>query len=149
MIIGKTSGFLLIGRAIKDAEVRTSTSGNTFTRIAFRVDTKPAEDGTGKYEGQVVSVSAWGDLGEAAAHIQKFDRLQVLTHQVEKKPKDGGGFFYNATAEALFPSMEVLARMIQTYANTAPVPVTSAPAASAVFDPALSAPLDESDDLPF
>lgn len=149
MIISKESGCLLIGKAIKDAEVKTSANGNRYTRISFKVDTHPAAEGGGKYDGPVVSVTVWGDAADNAAHIQKFDRLEILTHGVEKKPKDGGGFYYNAIAEAIFPSLDVMARMVQTYANTAPAPVVSAPPASAVFDPSLSAPLDESDDLPF
>ena len=149
MIINKEGGCLLIGKAIKDAEVKTSANGNRYTRISFKVDTRPAAEGGGKYDGPVVSVTVWGDSADSAAHVQKFDRLEILTHGVEKKPKDGGGFYYNAIAEAIFPSLDVLARMVQTYANAAPAPVVSAPPASAVFDPSLTDPLDETNDLPF
>lgn len=149
MIISKEAGCLLIGKAIKDAEVKTSSNGNRYTRISFKVDVRPAAEGGGKYDGPVVSVTVWGDSADNAAHVQKFDRLQIMTHGVEKKPKDGGGFYYNAIADAIFPSLDVMARMVQTYANTVPAPVVSTPPASAVFDPSLDAPLDESDDLPF
>lgn len=149
MIISKESSCLLIGKALKDAEIKTSSNGNRYTRVSFKVDTRPAAEGGGKYDGPVVSVTVLGNSVDSAAHIQKFDRLEILTHGVEKKPKDDGGFYYNAIAEAIFPSLDVVARMVQTYANTAPEPVVSTPPASAVFDPSLSAPLDESDDLPF
>lgn len=149
MIISKESGCLLIGKALKDAEIKASSNGNHYARISFKVDTRPAAEGGGKYDGPVVSVTVWGNSVDSAAHIQKFDRLQIMTHAVEKKPRDDGGFYYNAIAEAIFPSLDVVARMVQTYANTAPEPVVSTPPASAVFDPSLSALLDESDDLPF
>lgn len=149
MIINKEGGCLLIGKAIKDAEVKTSSNGNRYTRISFKVDTRPAAEGGGKYDGPVVSVTVWGESADNAAHVQKFDRLEILTHGVEKKPKDGGGFYYNAIAEAIFPSLDLMARMAQTYANTAPAPVVSAPSEPTGFDLSMGAPLDPTDDLPF
>lgn len=150
MIINKEGGCLLIGKAIKDAEVKTSSNGNRYTRISFKVDVRPSAEGGGKYDGPVVSVTVWGDSADSAAHVQKFDRLEILTHEVEKKPKDGGGFYYNAIAEAIFPSLDVLARMVQTYANAAPMTPTNIPTP---FDAApeanLSAPLDDDETLPF
>lgn len=68
---------------------------------------------------------------------------------MEKKPRDDVGFYYNAIAEAIFPSLDVVARMVQTYANAAPAPVVSAPSEPTGFDLPMGAPLDPTDDLPF
>lgn len=153
MIIKNKIGYLMLGRAIADAERKTSQSGKDFVSIPLRVDSRPAPDGSKyKYEGEVVYVSCWHELADAALHIQKGDRVDVWAYNFDKREGQNGKTSFYATAEAIVPDVRVMARMAQTYSNAARMVETTEPTpfdGSAVPEADLSAPLDDEDDLPF
>lgn len=151
MLIKTKIGYLLQGRAVADAERKTSQSGKDYVSIPLRVDSRPAPDGSKyKYEGEVVYVSCWHELADAALHVQKGDMLDVWVHDLDKREGKNGKTYYYATAESMVLDLRAVLRVVQTYSNAAPMTPTDAPTP---FDAApeadLSAPLDVADDLPF
>lgn len=153
MIIKNQIGYLLSGRAVADAERKTSQNGKDYVSLSLRVDSRPAPEGSKyKYEGEAVYVSCWGGRGEAAMHLQKGDRVEVWCYELERKTSSNGGVYFQATAEALMFDAPVYMRMMQTYSNTAPM-VETAESTPYDRDPVpeadLSAPLDDDETLPF
>ena len=152
MIVKNKIGYLLQGRAVADAERKSSQNGKDFVSISLRVDSRLAPEGSKyKHEGEVVYVSCWRDLADAALHIQKGDRLEVWAYELERKEGQNGAYF-RASAEAIMPDIRVMARMAQTYSNAAPMVETAAPAPfdrDPVPEADLSTQLDDADDLPF
>lgn len=154
MIVKNKIGYLLQGRAVADAERKSSQNGKDFVSISLRVDSRPgSEGGKYKYEGEVVYVSCWHELADAALHIQKGDRLEAWVYELERKEGQNGPYF-RATAESIVPDIRVIARMAQTYSNAARMVETTEPTpfdGNAAPEADLSAPLDatDADDLPF
>ena len=76
--------------------------------------------------------------------------LDVWVHDLDKHEWQNGKTYYYATAEAMVLDLRAVLRVVQTYANTAPMTPTNIPTP---FDAApeadLSAPLGDEDDLPF
>lgn len=77
--------------------------------------------------------------------------LDVWVYGIDKREGQNDKAYYYATAEAMALDLRAVLRVVQTYANTAPMTPTDAPTP---FDAApeadLSAPLDDAeDDLPF
>ena len=153
MIIKNQIGYLLHGRAVADAERKTSQSGKDYVSIPLRVDSRRAPDGSKyKYEGEIVNLSCWHDLADAALHVQKGDLLDVWIHDLDKREGQNGKTYYYATAEAMVLDLRAMLRVIQTYSNAARMVETTEPTpfdGSAVPEADLSAPLDDADDLPF
>ena len=151
MLIKNQIGYLLSGRVIADAERKTSQNGKDFVSIPLRVDSRRAPEGSKyKYEGEIVNLSCWHDLADAALCIQKGDMLDVWVHDLDKREGKNGKTYYYATAEAMVLDLRAVLRVIQTYSNAAPMtptdihtPFDAAPEAD------LSAPLDDEDGLPF
>lgn len=151
MLIKTKIGYLLQGRAVADAERKTSQNGKDYVSIPLRVDSRPAQQaGRYKYEGEIINLSCWHDLADAALHVQKGDLLDVWIHDLDKREGQNGKTYYYATAEAMVLDLRAVLRVIQTYSNAAPMtptdihtPFDAAPEAD------LSAPLDVADDLPF
>lgn len=151
MIIKNQIGYLLSGRAIADAERKTSQNGKDYVSIPLRVDSRRAPEGSKyKYEGEIINLSCWHDLADAALHVQKGDMLDVWVHDVDKREGQNGKTYYYATAEAMVLDLRAVLRVIQTYSNAAPMTPTDIPTP---FDAApeadLSAPLDDEADLPW
>ena len=151
MIIKNQIGYLLSGRAIADAERKSSQNGKDYVSIPLRVDSRQAPDGSKyKYAGVIINLSCWHDLADAALHVQKGDMLDVWIHDLDKREGQNGKTYYYATAEAMVLDLRAMLRVIQTYSNAAPMTPTNIPTP---FDAApeadLSAPLDVADDLPF
>ena len=151
MIIKNQIGYLLSGRAVADAERKTSQSGKDYVSIPLRVDSRRAPEGSKyKYEGEIVNLSCWHELADAALCIQKGDMLDVWVHDLDKREGQNGKTYYYATAEAMVLDLRAVLRVVQTYSNAAPMTETDI---STPFDAApeadLSAPLDDADDLPF
>lgn len=155
MLIKTKIGYLLHGRAIADAERKTSQNGKDYVSIPLRVDSRLAPEGSKyKYEGEMVYVSCWGSRGEAALHLQKGDRVEVWCYELERKTSSNGGIYFQTTAEALIFDAPVYMRMLQTYSNAAPMTETDVPTPydrNAVPEADLTAQLDgtDEDDLPF
>lgn len=151
MIIKNQIGYLLSGRAIADAERKTSQSGKDYVSIPLRVDSRRAPEGSKyKYEGEIVNLSCWHDLADAALHVQKGDMLDVWVHDLDKRDGQNGKTYYYATAEAMVLDLRAVLRVVQTYSNTAPMTETSIPSPyDAAPEADLAAPLDVADDLPF
>ena len=151
MIIKNQIGYLLSGRAIADAERKTSQNGKDYVSIPLRVYSRRAPEGSKyKYEGEIVNLSCWHELADAALCIQKGDMLDVWVYGIDKREGQDGKAYYYATAEAMVLDLRAVLRVIQTYSNAAPMtptdihtPFDAAPEAD------LSAPLDVADDLPF
>ena len=152
MIIKNQIGYLLSGRAIADAERKTNQNGKDFVSISLQVNSRPGpEGGKYKYEGEVVYVSCWHELADAALHIQKGDRLEAWVYELERKEGRNGPYF-RASAEAIMPDIRVITRMAQTYSNAARMVETAEPTpfdGDAAPEADLSAPLDDEDGLPF
>lgn len=151
MIIKNQIGYLLSGRAIADAERKTSQNGKAYASIPLRVDSRRAPEGSKyKYEGEIVNLSCWHDLADAALHIQKGDRLDVWVYGIDKREgQDGTPRFY-ATAEAVVLDLRAMLRVVQTYSNAAPMTETNIPSPyDAAPEADLSAPLDDEADLPW
>src|SRR5699024_4380069 len=134
-----------------DAERKTSQTGKDYVSIPLRVDSRRAPEGSKyKYEGEIVNLSCWHDLADAALHVQNGDMLDVWVHDLDKREKQNGKAYYYATAEAMVLDLRAVLRVIQTYSNAAPMTPTDIPTP---FDAApeadLSAPLGDEDDLPF
>ena len=151
MIIKNQIGYLLSGRVIADAERKTSQSGKDYVSIPLRVDSRRAPEGSKyKYEGEIINLSCWRDLADAALHVQKGDLLDVWIHDIDKREGQDGKAYYYATAGSMVLDLRAVLRVIQTYSNAAPMTETDIPTP---FDAApeadLSAPLDVADDLPF
>ena len=151
MIIKNQIGYLLSGRAIADAERKTSQNGKAYASIPLRVDSRRAPEGSKyKYEGEIVNLSCWHDLADAALCVQKGDMLDVWVHDLDKREGKNGKTYYYATAEAMVLDLRAVLRVIQTYSNAAPMTETNI---STPFDAApeadLSAPLDDDETLPF
>ena len=151
MLIKNQIGYLLSGRAIADAERKTSQNGKDFVSIPLRVDSRRAPEGSKyKYEGEIVNLSCWHDLADAALHVQKGDMLDVWVHDLDKREGQNGKTYYYATAEAMVLDLRAVLRVIQTYSNAASMTPTNIPTP---FDAApeadLSAPLDDEADLPW
>ena len=151
MIIKNQIGYLLSGRAIADAERKSSQNGKDYVSIPLRVDSRQAPDGSKyKYAGEIVNLSCWHDLADAALCIQKGDMLDVWIHDLDKREGQNGKTYYYATAEAMVLDLRAVLRVVQTYSNAAPMTPTDI---STPFDAApeadLAAPLDVADDLPF
>ena len=151
MIIKNQIGYLLSGRAIADAERKTSQNGKAYASIPLRVDTRRAPEGSKyKYEGEIVNLSCWHDLADAALHVQKGDLLEAWVHELDKRDGQNGKTYYYATAEAMVLDLRAVLRVVQTYSNAAPMTPTDIPTP---FDAApeadLSAPLDDEADLPW
>lgn len=151
MIIKTKIGYLLQGRAIADAERKTSQNGKDYVSIPLRVDSRSAPEGSKyKYEGEIINLSCWHDLADAALHVQKGDLLEAWVHELDKREGKNGKTYYYATAEAMVLDLRAVLRVVQTYANTAPMTPTNIPSP---FDAApeadLSAPLDDDASLPF
>lgn len=151
MIIKNQIGYLLSGRAIADAERKTSQNGKAYASIPLRVDSRRAPKGSKyKYEGEIVNLSCRHDLADAALCIQKGDMLDVWVHDLDKREGQNGKTYYYATAEAMVLDLRAVLRVVQTYSNAAPMTPTDIPTP---FDAApeadLSAPLDDEADLPW
>ena len=151
MIVKNKIGYLLSGRAIADAERKTSQNGKDYVSIPLRVDSRRAPEGSKyKYEGEIVNLSCWYELADAALHIQKGDRLEAWVYELERKEGQNGKTYYYATAEAMVLDLRAVLRVVQTYSNAAPMTPTNI---STPFDAApeadLSAPLDDDETLPF
>lgn len=151
MIIKTKIGYLLQGRAVADAERKTSKNGKDYVSILLRVDSRRAPEGSKyKYEGEIINLSCWRDLADAALHVQKGDMLDVWVYGIDKRDGQDGKTYYYATAEAMVLDLRAVLRVIQTYSNAAPMTETSIPSP---FDAApeadLSAPLDDDATLPF
>ena len=151
MIVKNKIGYLLSGRAIADAERKTSQNGKDYVSIPLRVDSRRAPEGSKyKYEGEIVNLSCWHDLAYAALCVQKGDMLDVWVHDLDKREGQNGKVYYYATAEAMVLDLRAVLRVVQTYSNAAPMTPTDIPTP---FDAApeadLSAPLGDEDDLPF
>ena len=151
MIIKNQIGYLLSGRAIADAERKTSQNGKAYASIPLRVDSRSAPEGSKyKYEGEIINLSCWHDLADAALCIQKGDMLNVWVHDLDKREGKNGKTYYYATAEAMVLDLRAVLRVVQTYSNAAPMTPTDIPTP---FDAApeadLSAPLDDEADLPW
>ena len=151
MLIKTKIGYLLQGRATADAERKTSKNGKDYVSIPLRVDSRRAPEGSKyKYEGEIVNLSCWHDLADAALCIQKGDMLDVWVHDLDKREGKNGKTYYYATAEAMVLDLRAILRVVQTYSNAAPMTPTDIPTP---FDAApeadLSAPLDDEADLPW
>ena len=151
MLIKNQIGYLLSGRAIADAERKTSQNGKDYVSIPLRVDSRRAPEGSKyKYEGEIINLSCWHDLADAALCIQKGDMLDVWVHDLDKHEGQNGKTYYYATAEAMVLDLRAVLRVVQTYSNAAPMTETDI---STPFDAApeadLSAPLDDEADLPW
>lgn len=151
MIIKTQIGYLLHGRATADAERKTSKNGNDYVSIPLRVDSRQAPDGSKyKYAGEIINLSCWHELADAALHVQKGDLLEVWVHELDKRDGQNGKTYYYATAEAMVLDLRAVLRVVQTYSNASPMTPTDAPTP---FDAApeadLSAPLDDDETLPF
>ena len=151
MLIKNKIGYLLSGRAIADAERKTSQNGKDYVSIPLRVDSRLAPEGSKyKYEGEIVNLSCWHDLADATLCVQKGDMLDVWVHDLDKREGQNGKTYYYATAEAMVLDLRAVLRVIQTYSNAAPMTPTNIPSP---FDAApeadLSAPLDDDADLPW
>ena len=151
MIIKNQIGYLLSGRAIADAERKTSQNGKAYASIPLRVDSRRAPEGSKyKYEGEIVNLSCWHDLADAARCIQKGDMLDVWVYGIDKREGQDGKAYYYATAESMVLDLRAVLRVVQTYSNAAPMTPTDI---STPFDAApeadLSAPLDDDETLPF
>ena len=151
MLIKTKIGYLLSGRAIADAERKTSQNGKDYVSIPLRVDSRRAPEGSKyKHEGDIINLSCWRDLADAALCVQKGDVLDVWVYGIDKREGQDGKAYYYATAEAMVPDLRIYLRMVQTYSNAAPMTPTDIPTP---FDAApeadLSAPLDDEHDLPF
>lgn len=151
MIIKTQIGYLLQGRAVADAERKTSQNGKDYVSIPLRVDSRRAPEGSKyKYEGEIINLSCWHELADAALHVQKGDLLEAWVHELDKRDGQNGKTYYYATAEAMVLDLRAVLRVVQTYSNTAPMTPTDAPTS---FDAApeadLAAPLDDDGDLPF
>lgn len=151
MIIKNQIGYLLSGRVIADAERKTSQNGKDYVSIPLRVDSRRAPEGSKyKYEGEIINLSCWHDLADAALCVQKGDMLDVWVHDLDKREGQNGKTYYYATAEAMVLDLRAVLRVIQTYSNAVPMTETNI---STPFDAApeadLSAPLDDDADLPW
>lgn len=151
MIIKTQIGYLLSGRAIADAERKTSQNGKDYVSIPLRVDSRQAPDGSKyKYAGEIINLSCWHDLADAALHVQKGDLLEAWVHELDKRDGQNGKTYYYATAEAMVLDLRAVLRVVQTYSNAAPMTETSIPSPyDAAPEADLAAPLDVADDLPF
>ena len=155
MLIKNQIGYLLSGRAVADAERKTSQNGKDYVSIPLRVDSRRAPEGSKyKYEGEIINLSCWRDLADAALCIQKGDRLDVWVYGIDKREGQDGKTYYYATAEAMVPDLRVYLRVVQTYSNAAPMVETAAPAPldrAPVPEADLAAQLEatDEDDLPF
>lgn len=151
MIIKNQIGYLLSGRAIADAERKTSKNGKDYVSIPLRVDSRRAPEGSKyKYEGEIINLSCWRDLADAALCIQKGDMLDVWVYEIKPGKGQNGKTYYYADVEAMVLDLRAVLRVVQTYSNTVPMTPTDAPTP---FDAApeadLAAPLDDDGDLPF
>lgn len=151
MIIKTQIGYLLQGRAVADAERKTSQNGKDYVSIPLRVDSRQAPDGSKyKYAGEIINLSCWHDLADAALHVQKGDLLEVWVHELDKRDGQNGKTYYYATAEAMVLDLRAVLRVVQTYSNAAPMTPTDIPTPlDAAPEADLAAPLDVADDLPF
>ena len=151
MIIKNQIGYLLSGRAIADAERKTSKNGKDYVSILLRVDSRRALEGSKyKYEGEIINLSCWRDLADAALCIQKGDRLDVWVYGIDKREDQDGKPRFYATAESVVLDLRAMLRVVQTYSNTAPMTPTDAPTPfDAALETGLSAPLDDDETLPF
>lgn len=151
MLIKTQIGYLLSGRAIADAERKTSQNGKDYVSIPLRVDSRRAPEGSKyKHEGEIINLSCWRDLADAALCVQKGDMLDVWVYGIDKREGQDGKTYYYATAEAMVLDLRAVLRVVQTYSNAAPMTPTDIPSP---FDAApeadLSAPLDDDETLPF
>lgn len=151
MIIKNQIGYLLQGRAVADAERKTSQNGKDYVSIPLRVNSRSAPEGSKyKYEGEIINLSCWHDLADAALCIQKGDMLDVWVHDLDKRDGKNGKTYYYATAEAMVLDLRAVLRVVQTYSNAAPMTETSIPSPyDAAPEADLSAPLDDDASLPF
>lgn len=151
MLIKTKIGYLLQGRATADAERKTSKNGKDYVSIPLRVDSRRAPEGSKyKYEGEIINLSCWHDLADAALHVQKGDLLEVWVHELDKREGQNGKTYYYATAEAMVLDLRAVLRVVQTYSNTAPMTETNIPSPyDAAPEADLSAPLDDEADLPW
>lgn len=152
MLIKNQIGYLLQGRAISDAERKTSQNGKDYVSILLRVDSRRAPEGSKyKYESEIINLSCWRDLADAALHVQNGDMLDVWVYGIDKRDGQNGKTYYYATAEAMVLDLRAVLRVVQTYSNAAPMTETSIPSPyDAAPEADLSAPLDDAeDDLPF
>lgn len=151
MIIKNQIGYLLSGRAIADAERKTSQNGKDYVSIPLRVDSRRAPEGSKyKYEGEIVNLSCWHDLADAALCIQKGDMLDVWVYGIDKREGQDGKAYYYATAESMVLDLRAVLRVVQTYSNAAPMTETNIPSPyDAAPEADLSAPLDDDAELPF
>ena len=125
MLIKNQIGYLLSGRAIADAERKTSQNGKDYVSIPLRVDSRRAPDGSKyKHEGEIINLSCWHDLADAALCIQKGDALDVWVYGIDKREGQDGKTYYYATAEAMVLDLRAVLRVIQTYSNAAPMTET-------------------------
>lgn len=151
MLIKNQIGYLLHGRATADAERKTSKNGNDYVSIPLRVDSRSAPEGSKyKYEGEIINLSCWRDLADAALCIQKGDMLDVWVYGIDKREGQDGKAYYYATAESMVLDLRAVLRVIQTYSNAAPMTPTNIPSPyDAAPEADLSAPLDDDEELPF
>ncbi len=88
MLIKTKIGYLLHGRAIADAERKTSQNGKDYVSIPLRVDSRLAPEGSKyKHEGDIINLSCWRDLADAALCIQK-GMVQTDSNAAPMTPTD-------------------------------------------------------------
>lgn len=125
MLIKNQIGYLLSGRAVADAERKTSKNGKDYVSILLRVDSRRAPEGSKyKYEGEIVNLSCWHDLADAALHVQKGDRLDAWVYEIKPDKGQNSKTYYYAIAEAMVLDLRAVLRVIQTYSNAAPMTET-------------------------
>lgn len=151
MLIKNQIGYLLHGHAIANAERKTSQNGKDYVSIPLRVDSRRAPEGSKyKYEGEIINLSCWRDLVDAALCIQKGDMLDVWVYGIDKREGQDGKAYYYATAESMVLDLRAVLRVVQTYSNTAPMTETNIPSPyDAAPEADLAAPLDDDEDLPW
>src|SRR5699024_4638331 len=151
MIVKNKIGYLLQGRAIADAERKTSKNGKDYVSILRRVGSRRAPEGS-KYtfQGEILNLSCSHELADAALCIQKGDMLDVWVHDLDKREKQNGKTYYYASAAAMVLDLRAVLRVIQTYSNAVPMTPTDIPSP---YDYApetdRSAPLADADTISF
>lgn len=67
--------FMISGFVAKDAEMKTSQNGKTYTRWSVKVGTKPSQNPNERGEAIWTNCIAWHDLARYAANIKKGDNV--------------------------------------------------------------------------
>lgn len=67
--------FMISGFVAKDAEMKTSTNGKTYTKWSVKVATKPSQNPNERGEAVWTNCIAWHDQARAAGAIKKGDSV--------------------------------------------------------------------------